>query len=359
MNAMPHPRLMFPRHLRVEDSSHVGEARRLVASLCRDLGFDESRAGQAALVVTELATNLIKHTAGAGGDLVFRPLWEAGATGLDILSLDRGPGIANIGDSLRDGHSSAGSPGTGLGAIRRLSSAFDMYSLPGKGVAVSSRLWRDSQPRLLPGLSIGAVCLPLLGEQACGDAWATKTVGDTTLFLLADGLGHGSDAAAASNRAVEIFEEPATRGPAELLHLIHAGLRSTRGAAVAVAEVSRVAAAEVSQVAVATRSVRFAGVGNISGLLLSRDTSRHLVSYNGTAGVEARTIRELNYPWPEVGLLVLHTDGVATHWSLEDYPGLAQKDPALIAGVLFRDHQRPRDDSTVVVAGEAGRRIAT
>ena len=342
---------MFPRHVRVEDSSHVGEARRLVASLCRDLGFDESRTGQAALIVTELATNIIKHTAGAGGDLVFRPLQEAGATGLDILSLDRGPGIANIGESLRDGHSSAGSPGTGLGAIRRLSAAFDIYSSPGKGVAVSSRLWKDSPPRLPPVLRIGAVCLPLLGEQACGDAWATKAVGDITLFLLADGLGHGPDAAAASTRAVEIFEEHAARGPAELLHLIHAGLRGTRGAAVAVAEVSW-AASE-------TRGVRFAGVGNISGLLLSRGASRHLVSYNGTAGVEARTIREFRCPWPEGGVLVLHSDGVATHWSLEDYPGLAQKDPALIAGVLFRDHQRPRDDSTVVVAGETGRRIAT
>ena len=195
MNTSVPPRLPFPRHLRVEDASHSGAARRLAVALARDLDFDDLLTGQAALIVTELATNLLKHTAGAGGDLVFRPLEEAGETGLEILSLDRGPGIANIGESLRDGSSTFGSFGTGLGAIRRLSSAFDIFSAPGKGVAVFSRLWNNSQPP--SPMAVGAVCLPVRGEQACGDAWAMKTSGDATLFMLADGLGHGPDAAAA------------------------------------------------------------------------------------------------------------------------------------------------------------------
>jgi anti-sigma regulatory factor (Ser/Thr protein kinase) len=334
--------MMFPRVLRVEDSSHPGEARRLAASLCHDLGFDESRVGQAALVVTELATNLVKHTAGAGGDLVFRPIEDSGATGLDILSLDQGPGIANIGQSLRDGHSTACSPGTGLGAIRRLSSTFDIYSTPGHGVAVFSRLWKTARPEFPPALTVGAVCLPVCGEQACGDAWAVKPGLDSTLFMLADGLGHGPDAAAASNLAVVTFERHAPRSPAELVSLIHVALRSTRGAAVAVAEV-----------ALKRRVVCFAGVGNLSGQILSRGTACNLVSHNGTAGIEARKIQEYTCFWPEDGLLQLHSDGVATHWLLEDYPGLACKHPALIAGVLFRDHQRLCDDSTVVVAKAA------
>jgi len=94
----------LPRHLRVDGASHVGTARRLAAALCRELGFGEVRAGEAALVVTELGTNLLKHTGGAGGTLVFRPLQGAGGAGLDILSLDQGPGIANIGECLRDGY---------------------------------------------------------------------------------------------------------------------------------------------------------------------------------------------------------------------------------------------------------------
>ena len=344
ITADPHPRGLFSRHIRVENLRHVNEARRLVIALSRDLGFDDLRTGQAALFVIELAANLVKHTAGAGGDLVFRPLEEAGATGLDILALDCGPGIANIGKSLRDGSSTFGSFGTGLGVIRRLSSAFDIFSSPGKGTAVFSRLWENVQP--LSPLTVGVVCLPVSGEQACGDAWAMKVDGDSTFFMLADGLGHGPDAAEAANQAVAIFSEQSPRHPAELLQLIHAGLRGTRGAAVVAAEVTP-----------EKGIIRYAGLGNITGLMLDGKTSRNLVSHNGTAGVEARKIQEFSYPWTENGLLVLHSDGVATRWLLDEYPGLAQKPPALIAGVLFRDHQRLRDDSTVVVAKADGRRV--
>ena len=351
--------MIFPSSLRVQDSSHPGEARRLVSALCHDLGFDQTRIAQTALVVTELATNLVKHTAGAGGELIVSPIieegvsgeqaagGESGQSGIDILALDHGPGIANLGECLRDGHSTASSLGVGLGAIRRQSAVFDIFSVPGQGTAVFSRIWKSTPPELLPTeplptLAVGAVCLPVIGEQACGDAWAMKPGRDAIRFMLADGLGHGPDAAAASKLAAAIFNKNALRPPEELLGLIHAALRSTRGAAVAVVEV-----------ALSERVVRFAGVGNLCGLIISGGHSRHMASHNGTAGVEARKIKAFTYPWPDDALLVLHSDGIGTHWSLEKYPGLASKHPAIVAGVLFRDHQRPRDDSTVVVARAA------
>lgn len=331
--------LIFSRHFRVEDDSHVGAARRGVSALCHELGFGETHTGQAALIVTELATNLCKHTAGKGGELIFRPFEDGGALGIDILSLDKGPGITNMTQSLRDGYSSVGSAGNGLGAIGRRSSVFDLFSAPGKGCALFSRLWRDAPPTLPPALTVGAVCLPVQGEEACGDAWAMRAGSKGAVFMLADGLGHGPDAAVAANLAVSIFEKNALRTPHELLTLIHSGLRGTRGAAVVVADVS-----------LETCVVRFAGVGNISALIRSGETSIPLISYNGTAGVEARKIREICTPWPEDGLLILHSDGLATQGALlKDYPGLIRKEAALIAGVLFRDYQRVRDDSTVIV----------
>ena len=379
--------MLFPSSLRVQDSSHPGEARRLVSALGRVLGFDETRIAQAALVVTELATNLLKHTAGAGGELILSPINEElasgvsgasaargvsgargargvssvtgargpsgancewGRFGLDILALDHGPGITKLGDCLRDGYSSAGSMGTGLGAIRRQSSVFDIYSVPGQGTAVFSRIWKSTPPDLLPTFAVAAVCLPLIGEQTCGDAWAMKSEHEAVRFMLADGLGHGPNAAAASGLAVDIFHKNALRPVEELLGLIHAGLRGTRGAAVAVAEVALI-----------ERVVRFAGVGNLCGLIVSGGRSRNMASHNGTAGVEARKIKAFTYPWPDDATLVLHSDGLGTHWSLEKYPGLVNKHPAIVAGVLFRDHQRPRDDSTVVVAkAKEGRGVA-
>jgi anti-sigma regulatory factor (Ser/Thr protein kinase) len=343
--------VIFPRHLGVDDASHAGEARRLASALCRELGFDELRTARVALVTTELATNLLKHTAGTGGELVFSPMQEGGATALDILALDQGPGIVNISESLRDGQSATGSAGTGLGAIRRQSALFEVFSAPGHGTAVFSRLWRDAPPESAPVLAVGAVCLPVRGEQACGDAWAMKVGAGGTAFLLADGLGHGPDAAAAANLAVEVFQQSTARGPRELVQLIHDALHVTRGAAVAVAELELHAGV-----------VRFAGVGNLSALIVSATTTtttQHMVSHHGTAGVEVRKIQEFVHPWPRDGVLVLHSDGLSPHWALADYPGLAGKHPALIAGVLYRDQHRLRDDGTVVVARAAAAELAS
>jgi anti-sigma regulatory factor (Ser/Thr protein kinase) len=337
--------LFFPHHLRVHESGNVGEARRLVTALCRRLGFTETRTAEAAIVVTELATNLVKHTGNTGGDLVFSPMTVADEVGLEILCWDKGPGFVNIAESLRDGCSTTGTLGVGLGAIRRLSSEFDLYTTPGQGAVVLSRLWSNASPATLPVLSVGAICLPVRGEHECGDAWAMKQSRNTTLLMLADGLGHGPDAAIAANRAVTIFQKQEGRSPAELLELIHAALRGSRGAAVAVAEV-----------APDRRSVRFAGAGNISGLIITGETGRNMLSHDGTAGVYIRKIQEYTYDWPEGGQLVLHSDGVATKWSLPDYPGLARKDSALIAAVLFRDYERQRDDSTLLVAKAAAQR---
>jgi anti-sigma regulatory factor (Ser/Thr protein kinase) len=327
--------------LRVEESSHVGEARRLAASMGRTLGFDEVRTEHVSIVVTELATNLVKHA--GGGELILRALPDDEIAGIEALSLDRGAGIGNVGESLRDGCSTTGSPGMGLGAIRRLSSLFDIYSRPGRGAAVLSRIGRQPPPGSAPAhpLEVGAVCLPVMREEANGDAWALHQTRERALIMLADGLGHGPDAAEASAAAVDIFGNHPHDSPAEMIERMHAALCSTRGAAVAVTEML-----------LDRRVVRYAGVGNISGRIFSGDAFRSMVSHNGTVGMKASRIEEFTYPWPEGGLLVLHSDGLATHWNLDDYPGLWGRHPALIAGVLFRDHNRARDDGTVVVIRE-------
>lgn len=340
--------MIFARQCWVKTTSEVGQARRLAETLCHGMGFADSTTSGVGLIVTELATNLVKHTAGEGGQLVFSPMTVAGAGSIDIIALDRGPGITCLGAILQDNYSAkitdnaplSQSLGLGLGTVRRLSSVFDIFSVPRLGTAVFSRLWQNAPPANAPALTVGAVCLPVHGEEACGDAWSMHLNPDICLFLLADGLGHGPDAAIAANFAVSLFDRPAASSPEEWVRVIHAGLVKTRGAAVAVAELNLVHGC-----------VRYAGLGNISGLILEADTTLNLISHNGTAGVVANKIQQLDYPWPKNhGVLLLHSDGLATHWSLQDYPGLAYKHPALIAGVLYRDHRRHHDDSTVIVA---------
>ena len=320
----------------LDDRSRVGEARRVASSLAAEAGLGEAVRSDVGIVATELATNVLRHA--ERGTLVMRRLEGAGG-GIELLCLDAGPGMRDPAACMADGYSSAGSMGTGLGAIRRLAHGFDLYSASGRGTAVVTRFWsrRDlattHAAAMLAGLAVATA-----GETECGDAWAARTGPSGTTILLVDGLGHGPLAAAAAATAVEIFRAHAA-APAELLALMHAGMRSTRGAAAAVASTGPTASA----------GVRYAGVGNLSAVLARAQDSRSLMSHNGTVGLQARKIQELSYPWPAEAVLVMHSDGLQSHWRLDQYSGLAQRDAALIAGVLYRDFARGRDDVSVVV----------
>lgn len=336
-----------PVALSITDASQVGEARRVATAMANALDFNETQRGKVGIVVTEAAGNLIKHATN-GGELILRSLVSNGLHGLEILALDKGPGMANVSQCLEDGFSTVGTLGGGLGAIRRLSTLFDIHSVPQSGTALLARLWAKplpvetlETPNLASLLEIGIVCLPKLGEEVSGDAWAVHQSFGRSLILVADGLGHGPAAAEASSAAVRIFEENTHLKPKEIIEAAHAALRSTRGAVVAVAEL------DLEQ-----QTVCFAGVGNIAGAIVSERERRSMISYNGTVGHQVRKIQEFVYSWSKGALLVMHSDGLATQWHIDRYASLAEKHPSLVAGVLYRDFKRSRDDVTVLVAKE-------
>nr|WP_290225301.1 SpoIIE family protein phosphatase [Trichocoleus desertorum] len=337
--------MTHPIVLSVVEPSQAGEARRKAASLAIRLGFSEVDQGKVGIVVTEVANNLVKHA--QEGCLLLRSLEQRGAVGLEVLSLDKGPGMMDVGRCLQDGFSTGGTSGTGLGAIQRLSDRFEIYSVPA-GTAILCQLWVDSTCPNLPAgeLELGVVCLPKQGEEVSGDAYASQMVGDRQLLMIADGLGHGPLAAQASLEAVKIFQEQAQQDSAAILTAMHGALRSTRGAAVAIAAVN-----------LQEQTVQYVGVGNIAGRLLdpesANERSTSMVSHNGTVGFEMRKIQTFNYSWIRGGLLIMYSDGLSTKWRLDRYPGLINQHPSLIAGILYRDFNRERDDVTVLVAREA------
>jgi hypothetical protein len=292
-------------------------------------------------VATELATNMFKH--GKEGTLLIRASRSSPAE-VELIAIDRGSGIRDVAQALVDGHSTAGSPGTGLGAIRRLSEDFDLSSMTGRGTAVLARLRAGRRARGETGaFRVGAVSVAVRGEQVCGDAWHARPYSDGVTLLVADGLGHGLGASEASEAAVQAFErEPLGGEIARALESIHRAIRHTRGAAAAIASLTR-----------GREVVRFSGIGNVSGVVDLDGLSRQTVSSNGTLGHQVHAFREFQYPWRSDGLLVMHSDGVSGRWTLDEYPGLRQRDPSLIAAILFRDFGRSRDDATVVVAREA------
>lgn len=324
--------------IEVTEPSQAGEARRRATALAEDLQMGETRCGDVALAVTEIATNLLKH-AGRGYILVDR--LDHNGAGLRVLGVDKGPGIADVSKALTDGHSTAGSMGTGLGAIRRVSDSFDLYSSPVVGTVVSTEFWskgRRSHPRKTP-IETGVLSEPIRGEDENGDGWGVRSGVDYNLFMVVDGLGHGTLAAEASREAERLFSVTTENSPAAILRDIHATLRQTRGAVGAIARID-----------FEKRLLSFAGVGNISASIVSPTSSRSMASHNGTLGQQTERVQEFTCPWNEDSILVMHSDGLTTRWDLKLYPGIWNKPPSLIAAVLHRDYFRDRDDVTVLVA---------
>ncbi len=328
-------------HIVVAELSQVGEVRRKGIALAEGLGFSETAAGQLAIIVSEAATNLVKHA--RDGEVILRALEVDGTAGIEVLVIDKGPGM-DLGRCMVDGFSTAGTHGNGLGAIRRLSSSFDIYSTPA-GTALLARLW--SKPSFAPKTTdrpdIGIVAIPVAGETVSGDAYAVEQHSGHLLFLMVDGLGHGPLAATASLEAVRIFRDNKHLATTLIVRALDAALKSTRGAALALADVDLMA-----------NEVRYVGVGNIAGVVVSPDKIRSMVSHNGIVGHQLQKVQEFVYPFPPDALLIMHSDGLSSNWKLDQYPGLIASDPGLIAGVLYRDFKRVRDDVAVLVARQSG-----
>jgi anti-sigma regulatory factor (Ser/Thr protein kinase) len=317
----------------VDDATGVGEARRTAQSLARRLGMDDTAAGHAALVATEMATNVLKH--GRRGEILVRAAWDVSRAAVDVVALDKGPGMANLGQSLSDGFSTSATPGTGLGAIRRAASVFDVFTAPGQGTVVLARV---GPPPADGPWQCDGTCVAKRGETVSGDRWAMVETPTSARVMVADGLGHGPDAATASDAAVACFLARPELALVPLLEECHGALRPTRGAAVAIAEVD-----------VRAGEVRFAGVGNIAASLRGPGGAmRSMVSLNGTLGHAQVRVREFAYPWTPAETVVMASDGLKTHWSLTEYPGLGARRTSLLTALLYRDHQRGSDDVTVV-----------
>ena len=319
------------RWLRVEDVSAVAACRQAVQTMAERLEFPAARIGQLALAVTEAASNLHKHA--EQGSLLLCVNRDGPQPGIDLVTIDAGPGVRDVTAALRDGHSTAGTLGIGLGAIQRLADFADLYSRPGHGTSLVARFRvvpAGPEPRW------AGLIRPITGETECGDAYGVVLTDSAVTAVLCDGLGHGPLAAAAAAAGVAaVLEDPAGE-PAALLERAHRRMRGTRGGAVGVVQVS-------GQLA------RSAGLGNVAASIVSDGQRKSMLSIPGIAGLQARTIRQFEYEVPPGSAVVLHSDGVSSRWEAAALPALEAKDPLLIAAVLLAEAGVHRDDAGVLV----------
>jgi anti-sigma regulatory factor (Ser/Thr protein kinase) len=336
----------FSTLIGVDDQSAIGAARRAALALAATHRLGPEARGRLAIVVTEAATNILRHAGSGGGLIVLRPLGSGKARAIEMLALDKGPGLGSVERAMSDGFSTIGTAGVGLGAIQRLANVFELYSQRDAGTAVLARVGdaragADEIASIEDGL--GALCVPLLGETECGDAWRLSVAPRRITLMVADGLGHGHGAAEAAASAVALFPEVEDVPTATALARFDTAARGTRGMALSFVMIDEEA-----------RCLDFSGVGNVDGRILHDDESKasHLLPQNGIVGHTMPNTRAVSLPWPVGARLVLHSDGISSRWRVDAYPGLMKAHPALMAGVLFRDFARKRDDATIVVLAD-------
>lgn len=322
------------RSVTISDRSAIGEARRLAMTVAQMLGLDEGVRSNIGIVATELATNILLHA--QTGEFLICPTKEQDGIWLDLLALDTGSGIADLSRALEDGFSTTGTPGHGFGAIQRLADSASVYSIPNRGTTVWARF---ASPRRMDGRPVGAISIPVHGETVCGDAYLVLPGKSRSLYMVADGLGHGPGAHEAAEEAVAITKKYSAESPIEILTRAHDALKKTRGAAMSVAIVDH-----------ERMIVTYGGIGNISAAVVTGTGSRNLVSQNGTLGASFSRAQEFNYPFESNSSLLMFSDGLSSKTNLSGYAGLQNRHPQLISGVLYRDFTRRRDDATVLFA---------
>jgi anti-sigma regulatory factor (Ser/Thr protein kinase) len=320
----------------IRDETQIGAARRRARQMAEAVPLGEVLTANVGIVATELASNMFKHA--GGGDLYIQHIADEEFNGLELLAVDRGPGVRDVSLALQDGHSTSGTPGTGLGAARRLSGVFDLHSEPGKGTVVLSRIGTERAQHVVTP-AWGSIATSAPGETVSGDQWSMMCREGVLHVVMVDALGHGVLAHEAARTAIQTFTEHGADQPGAFLRRAHETLRSRRGAAIAVARCD-----------LGRGTLTYAGIGNVAAVIIRMDGRQHgLVSHNGTVGADSISVKEFAYEWMPGEKLVMHTDGLRTRWILQERPGLTARHPAVIAAVLHRDCLRGKDDATVLV----------
>ncbi|WP_086161245.1 ATP-binding protein [Streptomyces marincola] len=335
------PRTTRPRitrQVRIDHRSAVHLAVRAAREAAEEAGLPGALPEKAAVLASELATNLHKHA--VDGVLYVQPLPLG--HGVEVVAADRGPGIGSVDAALTDGFTTSGTLGTGLGAIRRIATDLSIRTDP-TGTLVAARL---TVPGAAPGSAgaVGTVCLPVGPQEqgarhedlACGDAAAVVETEAGRTAVLIDALGHGPAAAEAAGSAMTAFLADPGAPLSPLMTALHSALRRTRGAAVALLRN-------------AGGTMEFCATGNVRLVLADGQRARGgpqgppgIVGYNLPRPVVHRL------PATAAGVWVLHTDGIDAAWSRDPAPFLLRLPPSLLAPALAHRHRHARDDAAAI-----------
>jgi phosphoserine phosphatase RsbX len=185
------------------------------------------------------------------------------------------------------------------------------------------------------------------GEARCGDLAVVASLPEGVLVAGIDGLGHGAEAARASQRAAEVIRLSPSADLELLVQRCHTALRGTRGAAISLAFVCP-----------SEHAVTWLGVGNVEGRVLGSDPSAtgpkgSLALRGGVPGHELPPVKPATLPIEPGDVLLLATDGI--HRAFADAPDVSGS-PRTISERILARHWKPPDDALVVAVRYLGPR---
>ncbi|APR77553.1 Anti-sigma B factor RsbT [Minicystis rosea] len=296
-------------------------------------GLDATLIDRVASAARELLDNQLRHA--RRGHLAMRATKRGTIAGIEIVAADGGPGITDPARALE-----GTTPDRGLAAVRRLMDEIDIDARAGEGTCIRARAFAAKVPRRR---EVGILGRPLPRELVSGDHAAFVRDGDTLMFAVADGIGHGPPAHEASGQAMERFlaESGARSSPTAILEACDDPLKGTRGAVMCVARIDE-----------ATRILDHAGVGNVT-TRIEREKSARLFSGSsatlGGRGLKRRPFAD-SVPLEDGDVVLMYTDGLTTRVDLSREPELLREHPIVIAQRVMVAFVRPNDDALVLVA---------
>jgi anti-sigma regulatory factor (Ser/Thr protein kinase)/serine/threonine protein phosphatase PrpC len=334
----------------------VSTIRRNIANFAHDIGFAIEEIDEISIVVLELAENLLTHKT-ERSKIICSKVTEGNKVGIQILSLDSGPGISDVKRAMNDGYSDKGTLGIGLGAVKRLSDEFDITSKTrlsqllgfdgreGLGTVIGARKWlsagNNSIDTKINEMKFGILSRPFKGEKFNGDTVFLKFFNNKLMIAVIDGLGHGFEAEEAAQKAIECLNNNYHQNLDMIINQMKSDIRKTRGLVISIALIDY-----------RKSLLNYVGIGNVTTRIYKSSESIRPVNVNGMIRATIPNFRILQYPWSNDSIIVMATDGISEKNDPDKYPGLIDKHPMVLAGVLFRDYARLTDDATIVVGGK-------
>jgi anti-sigma regulatory factor (Ser/Thr protein kinase) len=324
---------------KAEDRSYFAILKKQIHNLAAGAGFDEGRIGELDIVVAEVVSNLVKHA--GGGQVLVKLVEEDKIQGIEIISIDNGPGMTDVSRMVADGVSTKNTLGQGLGAMKRLSDVFQVYSQKDWGTVIIIRIFKEERAlfRKAPKEEVQSVVIPKPGEIECGDGFFYTANNEYVKIFLGDGLGHGPEAAKAVTGAGTAFLACDENEPTEIIRFINNEVKKTRGL------VGTIAVFDVG-----SRKWRICGVGNISTKIMSPANAKNFMSYNGIIGLNVpRTLSSQEIPYEKGQHIIMCSDGIKSKWDTIKYAAIHRYDASILAASLFKDYARLTDDMSVAV----------